>query len=146
MHAIESTIRHLHESDDGQQNNKQLPFLKNIEATTSFYQLNGVNSSEFANRSQSMRPLTGNGKSNTPRTVAGILETSTSFYEAVRNVPGNKACADCGNTDAKWASINLGVSLFDLAKNWPFTSRLLFALSALEPIVLLEFTSQKSDP
>lgn len=116
MHAIESTIRHLHESDDGRQHNKQLPFLKNIEAmTTSLNQTNGAHPTDSTNRSQSSRPLTADTSSgtSTPRSILTIPETSMSFYEAVRNVPGNRACADCGNSDAKWASINLGVGLLN---------------------------------
>ncbi|KAK2711039.1 hypothetical protein QYM36_012268 [Artemia franciscana] len=31
------------------------------------------------------------------------------FYETIRKIPGNDRCCDCGSTDAKWASINLGI-------------------------------------
>lgn len=33
------------------------------------------------------------------------------MWEALLKIPGNHCCCDCGNTDPKWASINLGITL-----------------------------------
>jgi Arf-GAP with coiled-coil, ANK repeat and PH domain-containing protein len=32
-------------------------------------------------------------------------------WRAILMIPGNMKCADCGNSDVKWASINLGITL-----------------------------------
>jgi Arf-GAP with coiled-coil, ANK repeat and PH domain-containing protein len=32
-------------------------------------------------------------------------------WKAILMIPGNMKCADCGNSDVKWASINLGITL-----------------------------------
>lgn len=100
----------MHEGEDGQKSTKQLPFLKNIEASTSSYNQSPSNNANDVSSqpSSNLKPSSKNTASQ-PKTMAGILESSLSFYEEVRQVPGNRACADCGNQDAKWASINLGV-------------------------------------
>jgi hypothetical protein len=144
IHAIQATIQHLHEGDSDQKSNKQLPFLKNIEASTSSFNQT-MNETDPSSRLQSSINSKSNARSGgASRTTAGILENSMSFFEEVRQIPGNRACAgksnskkflnlpklpsflcntnivqpqiissiaDCGNSDSKWASINLGVSV-----------------------------------
>ena len=46
--------------------------------------------------------------------VSSFLDCDLSRYSlgiAFLDVPGNSACADCGNFKPTWASINLGVTL-----------------------------------
>jgi len=38
-------------------------------------------------------------------------EDDGSPYEIVRQVPGNRMCADCGTADPDWASLNYGITL-----------------------------------
>jgi Arf-GAP with coiled-coil, ANK repeat and PH domain-containing protein len=58
--------------------------------------------------------------------MSGLYSTSNPFVPAPSNRPkekkinwralltiaGNMTCADCGNPDPKWASINLGITLW----------------------------------
>lgn len=38
------------------------------------------------------------------------MKGNVKFYEELRKIPGNDRCADCNFGEAKWASLNLGVS------------------------------------
>ena len=54
----------------------------------------------------SLAPMLASGGINRPQPKL----TSASTFEQIRRVPGNDRCADCGNEQPKWVSINLGVS------------------------------------
>lgn len=46
------------------------------------------------------------GKSGDPRKTVKKIN-----WTQILRIPGNARCCDCGNTDPKWASINLGITL-----------------------------------
>lgn len=121
--VIQVTIQHLHE-DDGSNREHRSNFLKSLEAATS---TDASVSSNGSSRSAFGSPRHTSGGIDTTltttSTAVSVYNTAASslssraeplgrnWYEQVKRVPGNKVCADCGNSDAKWASINLGVCL-----------------------------------
>jgi hypothetical protein len=53
-------------------------------------------------------------RSNAPRNSrshSGSSHQNVQPLERLRRPAGNRQCADCGNTDPDWASLNLGVLL-----------------------------------
>ncbi|KAI6197548.1 hypothetical protein M3Y94_01237300 [Aphelenchoides besseyi] len=105
IHILQVTIQHLHE--DNGRNDNRTSFLKQFETVN-------VTTSGNGNKS----PLTGRSASHSTSSSStlptGIPSTATgkfgaNWLEQVKRVPGNRTCADCGNTDAKWTSLNLGV-------------------------------------
>lgn len=51
-----------------------------------------------------------NLSSSSPSTSKAMKEKKINWRQMLL-IPGNLRCADCGNTDPKWASINLGITL-----------------------------------
>ncbi|KAI6232731.1 hypothetical protein M3Y99_00997400 [Aphelenchoides fujianensis] len=108
IHVLQRTIQHLHE-DDGMPGDGRSSFLKQLEATNTRSGHNSPRSERTHSRS------TGSGGSSTlpPGVPAPPSATKSgggaNWLERVKRVPGNRTCADCGNPDAKWTSLNLGI-------------------------------------
>ncbi|KAI6242194.1 hypothetical protein M3Y99_00260400 [Aphelenchoides fujianensis] len=108
IHVLQRTIQHLHE-DDGMPGDGRSSFLKQLEATNTRSGHNSPRSERTHSRS------TGSGGSSTlpPGVPAPASATKSgggaNWLERVKRVPGNRTCADCGNPDAKWTSLNLGI-------------------------------------
>ncbi|KAI6172458.1 hypothetical protein M3Y98_00975400 [Aphelenchoides besseyi] len=105
IHILQVTIQHLHE--DNGRNENRTSFLKQFETVNVITSGNGNKS-----------PLTGRSASHSTSSSSTLpvgIPSNTSgkfganWLEQVKRVPGNRTCADCGNTDAKWTSLNLGV-------------------------------------
>ncbi|CAD5217466.1 unnamed protein product [Bursaphelenchus xylophilus] len=96
IHALQTTIQHLHEGDTLE---KPSTFMQSLE-------VNSLNSSTNQNNSKrSSTTLPNNLSLSQPNPQIQRV----SFFEELKRIPGNRQCADCGHSDAKWASINLGV-------------------------------------
>ena len=112
MHIIQVTIHHLHE-DDGTNKDRRSNFIQNLEAAAP---TSASVSSNGSARSAHERPRHAAAAASAPSSAyhsaastLSRLEPGRNWFEQVKRVPGNRACADCGSSDAKWASINLGV-------------------------------------
>ncbi|CAD5213093.1 unnamed protein product [Bursaphelenchus okinawaensis] len=92
IHALQTTIQHLHEGDTLE---KPSTFMQSLEVSH-------MNASQASTKRTSSSTLPSMSLSN-PQIQR------VSFFEELKRIPGNRQCADCGHNDAKWASINLGV-------------------------------------
>ncbi|KAI1710014.1 BAR domain of APPL family domain-containing protein [Ditylenchus destructor] len=139
IRALQRTIQHLHEDDQGYRNTSRMSFISNFEAasarsTNQSSPPNGISVTHRGLASASTMPanvrcqssssqahpdagsnsdVKSNGSVSSHTTTKSRASSNAAetmqFVRQLCSTPGNERCADCGHTDAKWASINLGV-------------------------------------
>ncbi|PAV62171.1 hypothetical protein WR25_16975 [Diploscapter pachys] len=114
MKALQRTILALHEEDNGAKTATTTVTQKTDSpsgvssglATTSE---TNTSLSAASPNCASLAPLSMLASGGINRPQPKLMSAST--LEQIRRVPGNDRCADCGNEQPKWVSINLGVVL-----------------------------------
>ncbi|PAV62480.1 hypothetical protein WR25_08593 [Diploscapter pachys] len=112
MKALQRTILALHEEDNGTKTATTTVTQKTDSpsgASSGLATASETNTSLNAGSPNcaSLAPMLASGGINRPQPK--LMSAST--LEQIRRVPGNDRCADCGNEQPKWVSINLGVVL-----------------------------------
>uniref|UniRef100_A0A1I8BL30 Arf-GAP with coiled-coil, ANK repeat and PH domain-containing protein 2 n=1 Tax=Meloidogyne hapla TaxID=6305 RepID=A0A1I8BL30_MELHA len=120
IRAIQRTIQHLHEDDQGTYTHSRRSFVENFEsktpqsvhckldtASTSSAKSDGERSSETSSCYFHEKKF---NIGNTPsRHSDHEKQNMKIFLKELLSIPGNEKCADCGSRDAKWTSLNLGI-------------------------------------
>ncbi|KAF7635551.1 hypothetical protein Mgra_00005093 [Meloidogyne graminicola] len=120
IRAIQRTIQHLHEDDQGTYTHSRKSFIENFESKSPHsVQCKPDTASTSSTKSDGDRSE--NSFCNLPEKKINMGGTTPSkhfdnekqnmklFLKELLSIPGNEKCADCGSKDAKWTSLNLGI-------------------------------------
>uniref|UniRef100_A0A915NAM5 Uncharacterized protein n=1 Tax=Meloidogyne javanica TaxID=6303 RepID=A0A915NAM5_MELJA len=121
IRAIQRTIQHLHEDDQGTYTHSRRSFVENFESKTPqsvHCKLDTASTSsaksdvggEHSSESCSLQERKLNPGNTTPSRHSDIEKQNMKiFLKELLSISGNEKCADCGSRDAKWTSLNLGI-------------------------------------
>uniref|UniRef100_A0A914LYW0 Uncharacterized protein n=1 Tax=Meloidogyne incognita TaxID=6306 RepID=A0A914LYW0_MELIC len=121
IRAIQRTIQHLHEDDQGTYTHSRRSFVENFESktpqsvhckldTASTSSAKSEGGGEHSSESCSLQERKLNlGNTAPSRHSDNEKQNMKIFLKELLSIPGNEKCADCGSRDAKWTSLNLGI-------------------------------------
>uniref|UniRef100_A0AC35G6R4 Uncharacterized protein n=1 Tax=Panagrolaimus sp. PS1159 TaxID=55785 RepID=A0AC35G6R4_9BILA len=129
--ALQRTIQHLHENGQGYRPQKhslinsineacaKSPSIStattngfgasSTSATMPVMRNPGISTAKNANRNSDMIPPPSPRTTRRQAAQNEMKKRIDKNFSTVLNLPGNNKCADCGNPEALWASINLGI-------------------------------------